>query len=251
MIHILHKDVYNTRIESDEYVLVECDTIPFNLVEICDYILSKNAKPLLSIKYGCYSYIKTKKSELSDYEAGICIVSQYNNNFMNTFVFDDTELDLTKPIYINESKTIKDFIKHLDLTGVEYTDLNYEELSSRLDTIDVEAFDFKTDIVKSRNCEKSLERILSVCMRNIRNNGYGSEYMDRLQKELQQYSRYGLTNMIYDVYTYYRGWQHLLLRGSANNSLVLFLLGVSRIDPIMFDLPFERFVNSYKMYEEV
>jgi len=249
MIHVKHEEVFNIRIIPHEYVLVECEEIPFNLVEISDHIISKNAFPLFSIKHDCYSFIKIKKSDLSSPDAGLCIVSGHNNNFINTFVFESEKIDMSKPIYITETKNIADFTKHLDKNGVEYREMNYIDLGQYIKSMNPDKFEFKTDVVKSRTTEDVSGRVLSICMRSIRDNQYGIEYKNRLEEEMMKYSRYGLVNLIYDVYCFSKAWDHLLLRGSANNSLVLYLLGISVIDPIRDDRPFERFINGNKMFE--
>jgi len=73
------------------------------------------------------------------------------------------------------------------------------------------------------------------------------EYIDRIKYELKiirdkKFSRYFLTmKAIMDI-----ARQHMLIgpgRGSAAGSLVAYVLGVTNLDPIEYDLSFERFLN--------
>lgn len=74
------------------------------------------------------------------------------------------------------------------------------------------------------------------------------EYLERLHRELTQIEKREMTDLI----------RHLLYlvdhfktnevvwgvgRGSSCASLVLFLLGINKIDPIMFDIPMEEFLR--------
>ena len=73
------------------------------------------------------------------------------------------------------------------------------------------------------------------------------EYIDRIKYELgiikgKKFSRYFLTmKAIMDI-----AREHMLIgpgRGSAAGSLVAYVLGVTNLDPIEYDLSFERFLN--------
>ena len=74
------------------------------------------------------------------------------------------------------------------------------------------------------------------------------ELKKRLEKELEIISKRGLAAFIliaWDLMEYAR--KHDILvgpgRGSAPGALVLYLLGVTQVDPIRFGLPFERWTN--------
>lgn len=93
------------------------------------------------------------------------------------------------------------------------------------------------------NLKDKLERELLIIDRY--NNG---EYVDRMNMELEILNRLGFTDYIL------LNWQVLNFcfenkiptgagRGSAAGSLILYLLGVTNIDPIKYDLYFERFVS--------
>lgn len=75
------------------------------------------------------------------------------------------------------------------------------------------------------------------------------EYIDRLKMEMEVLMEAGLADyflVVRDIIKWARNQEQLTGagRGSAAGSLVLYLLGVTHIDPIEFNLLFERFYNS-------
>lgn len=75
-----------------------------------------------------------------------------------------------------------------------------------------------------------------------------SKYRDRLKYELDVINRMGFCNYFLVVYDYVKfAKTHDILvgpgRGSAAGSLVSYLLNITTIDPIEYDLLFERFLN--------
>ena len=76
-------------------------------------------------------------------------------------------------------------------------------------------------------------------------------YKDRLILEIKRifkmkFEKYFL--IIYDIVEYCHKNNILTgARGSAGGSFVCYLLGISRVDPIRYDLMFDRFLNEYRM----
>ncbi|KXT29276.1 DNA polymerase III, alpha subunit [Candidatus Phytoplasma oryzae] len=76
-------------------------------------------------------------------------------------------------------------------------------------------------------------------------------YLERLEKELNiikkiSYEKYFL--IVYDLISYAKKKKILLGpgRGSSSSSLVCFLLGITEVDPLLYNLIFERFLNLYR-----
>ncbi|WBL31381.1 helix-hairpin-helix domain-containing protein [Candidatus Phytoplasma sacchari] len=76
-------------------------------------------------------------------------------------------------------------------------------------------------------------------------------YTERLLKELKiiqkkSYEKYFL--IIYDLISYAKNKKILVGpgRGSSASSLICFLLGITEIDPVLYNLIFERFLNLYR-----
>ena len=79
-----------------------------------------------------------------------------------------------------------------------------------------------------------------------------NEYLDRLNKELKVIDEMGFNDYFLIVYDYvlYAKKHNILVgpgRGSAAGSLVSYTLGITDIDPIKYNLLFERFLNSERV----
>lgn len=80
------------------------------------------------------------------------------------------------------------------------------------------------------------------------NNNVPKEYLKRLDKELSVIDKMGFNDYFLIVYDYvlYAKKNHILVgpgRGSAAGSLVSYTLGITDIDPLKYNLLFERFLN--------
>ena len=91
--------------------------------------------------------------------------------------------------------------------------------------------------IKERNLEKTLQE----------NSGQAKEIKERIEYELgvikeKGYSPYFL--VVADILRFARERNILTTtRGSAAGSMVSYLIGITNIDPILYELPFERFLN--------
>jgi DNA polymerase III subunit alpha len=87
-----------------------------------------------------------------------------------------------------------------------------------------------------------------LCERGLQQRGLGAdpEAKSRLREELaivEATSLAGYFLIAYDITRWVRRRGHTMaLRGSAGNSLVCFLLGITDVDPLRFRLPLERFL---------
>ena len=82
------------------------------------------------------------------------------------------------------------------------------------------------------------------------------EYIERAKSELEIIKKLGFTDyflMVWDVINFCERNKIAtgLGRGSAAGSLILYLIGVTKIDPIKYDLYFERFVSEVRAKSQV
>ena len=80
------------------------------------------------------------------------------------------------------------------------------------------------------------------------NNNVPKTYLDRLFYELEIINKMGFSNYFLVVYDFirYAKKKNILVgpgRGSAAGSLVAYSLGITEIDPLKYNLLFERFLN--------
>ena len=99
----------------------------------------------------------------------------------------------------------------------------------------IDEFQYLTNL-----CQKGLNKRL--------NNNIEKKYQDRLNYELSVINKMGFCNYFLVVYDYvkYAKKNNILVgpgRGSAPGSLVAYTLGITEIDPIKYNLLFERFLN--------
>ena len=73
------------------------------------------------------------------------------------------------------------------------------------------------------------------------------EYSDRLEDELKTIEKLGMADYFLLVYEYVKWCKDenilVMARGSASGSLVCFLLGITQVDPIKWNLTFDRFLT--------
>ncbi len=97
--------------------------------------------------------------------------------------------------------------------------------------------------------ENSEEKIKNICLKSLKEKGLDKDekYISRLNYELDIIRQKGFTQyflFVYEIISYAKANNILFLgRGSAASSLVSYLLGITEIDPIKFNLYFERFLN--------
>lgn len=168
--------------------------------------------------------------------------------------------------YLREKKNIDDEIvldekfQHL---------LSHEQILKLYDKQDIEnanylAFKAETDlkiektglpIFSNDNKLSSKEYLISLCKKGLRvrlKNNIIKEYLDRLKYELKiitdmSFEDYFL--IVYDIVRYSKK-NNIMIgpgRGSAAGSLVSYCLGITEIDPIKYNLLFERFLNPQRI----
>lgn len=95
--------------------------------------------------------------------------------------------------------------------------------------------------------EQALRRILNERWRTRFPDGMSADVIERVKYELGVVEKMGFSPYFLIVFDYVN-WarEHGIVcqpRGSAGGSMVLYLLGISDLDPLRWDLPFERFLN--------
>ena len=93
-----------------------------------------------------------------------------------------------------------------------------------------------------------LKKLCTIGIKKLFGDIVSRKYVDRLKYELDVINKMGFCNyfLIVSDYVSFAKSQGILVgpgRGSAAGSLVSYLLGITTIDPIRYDLLFERFLN--------
>ncbi len=155
--------------------------------------------------------------------------------------FESVKTDKTKNYLLSYEEYKQNYIE--DLKNNEYIYDTCHIVLSKLDNLIPE---YKcTDGMDSYTylkelCKQGLKRLFGESVKSI--------YIDRLKYELQVINSMGFCNYFLIVYDYVKFAKEkgILVgpgRGSAAASLVSYLLNITTIDPIKYNLLFERFLN--------
>lgn len=164
----------------------------------------------------------------------------------------------------NNDQYAKELISMFETTDVSWIKL-YKESSKNEDYL-VENCNFVYDTdtrhlpAYEMNEEESSEfstnedLFISLCTAGFKNKNFDNpeKYIDRLKKEIKVLKMGDVVDyflILHDIVRYAVDKKMLtgIGRGSAGGSLVAYLLGIIHVDPLEFDLLFERFLNSGRM----
>jgi DNA polymerase-3 subunit alpha len=107
---------------------------------------------------------------------------------------------------------------------------------------------------ESNNFNTNEELFLDILKQGFKNRNIDdvSKYVDRVKKEVAVLKMGDVIDYflsLHDIIKYAKSKNMLtgIGRGSAGGSLVAFLMGITQVDPMEFDLLFERFLNEGRM----
>ena len=199
----------------------------------------------------------------------------YNNKYIGYSTKDEKKNSLlitNNVVYINDIKMFNkediiytNYLNELSGNNIDFNDryFNYSNLDSYelneldkiCDLLNVEIPINKRYIPKYKKDIDSFEFLSNLALKGLKkrlNNKVSKEYLDRLKYELSVIKKMGFVDYFLIVYDYvlYAKKNDILVgpgRGSAAGSLVSYVIGITDIDPIKYNLLFERFLN----YERV
>ena len=200
-------------------------------------------------------------NELSFFE-NIYITYSNSNELINAKVITNNT------VFINDIKVLKEsdlkYLNILDkLSGrdeIKYSNnyyikknelINEEEINNIVSLIDLELPFNNRYIPKYRIDIDSYKFLSNLAIKGLNkrlNNNVSDKYIKRLNYELDVIKRMNFVDYFLIVYDYvlYAKKNNILVgpaRGSAAGSLVSYSIGITDIDPIKYDLMFERFLN--------
>ena len=190
----------------------------------------------------------------NDNERKNILTTSYNGLYLK----DIRLIDEKDNNYISYLELIKNGLTKSDLEINKYTSLDEYIIENNLDNLD--EFIGKIDIKfpekpnylpKYKTVEEPFKLLTSLCLKGLNKRFFGevkNEYKERLNYELNVIKEMGFVDYFLIVYDYvlYAKKNNIAVgpgRGSAAGSLVSYCLGITEIDPIKYDLLFERFLN--------
>jgi len=202
----------------------------------------------------------------NDIYIGLSNTNHLNKNYDEIRSFlrrnDIKILPIHKCLYLtSEDEIVYESIKKIDGKEEkidEFTDYCFLtnptfdiDLSDFISSINLNLYQDKISLPRYPNKEniKSSEYLYALCHKGLNKRGkYFPNYIERLNYELKVINNMGYDDYFLIVWDYikYAKKNDILVgpgRGSAAGSLVAYCLGISDVDPIKFDLLFERFLN--------
>ena len=177
----------------------------------------------------------------------ICYLNDFDDIYLKylTAIKNSQLIENVENVLINNNLILeKDLLKlNFDLTN------NYE--ITKMCNIKIEHED---NLIPKFKCPDSLDSytyLKKLCidgLKKIFGNTVNKIYVDRLKKELEIINKMGFCNYFLIVWDYvkYAKENSIVVgpgRGSAASSLVAYVLNITTIDPIKYNLLFERFLN--------
>ena len=204
-------------------------------------------------KYTFRGY-KNKEQRIT-YNTDNCV---YMNDIRYFEKNDNKYLKILK--YIKDGKTIRDnneleeykyFYKESDIDNIFKSDLkNNYKINSLCNVV----ISISSDLLPVYDCPNNYDAytyLKKLCIQGLKEK-FGThvykKYQDRLKYELEVINKMGFCNYFLVVWDYvkFAKSNNILVgpgRGSAAGSLVSYLLDITTIDPLKYDLLFERFLN--------
>ena len=245
------------------YNLVKIETIKESR-DLSFEDIEKHKEGLICICFDDETYEKYKNTFKDIY---IGVSSKKEENYKNyNKVFIKKTLYLEKAMYkylpylhmIRDGKTIRDGLEFISQDNYLYDNnmvfdlVSAECINNTLEIANQCNITFKKELSMPKyEVENPQEFIKSLSMKGLAkrlNNNVTKEYLDRLNYELDIIIKMHFENYFLVVYDYikYAKQKGILVgpgRGSAAGSLVSYCLGITDVDPIKYNLLFERFLN--------
>ena len=214
--------------------------LPYKYLSIFDQV-----KNIFDDFYLSYGNDFEKKNALVKYDKCVYI------NEVCTFGFQDVK-------YMKILRSIET-TEEIDLQ--EYSDAYLDRDIKDADSYTTKSFSELINLEIPKDCkyiphydmniDNSYEYLCNLCKKGLSrrlNNQVTEEYSSRLKMELDVINNMGFVDYFLIVYDYvkYAKKNNILVgpgRGSAAGSLVSYCLGITNVDPIEYDLLFERFLN--------
>ncbi len=240
----------------NERLITEEDIKKYNDSVICiiPYLYKENYKELEKIYDNTYLGYTTKNEEKESLLITKNIVFFRENLYLNK-----NDSDILPYLYkIRDGKTISDNIDY-EINNHELNIKNILDLTDNIGLINTIriADECNLEFPKAKNllpiyeCENPEQYLFELCKVGLTKRLNGTipkNYQERLTYELKIINDMGFPNYFLVVYDFIKFAKKngILVgpgRGSAAGSLVAYSLGITDINPIEYDLLFERFLN--------
>ena len=234
----------NTIIQERDLTISDLKLYFYNVIGVIPYESKDLYEEIKNIFNEVYVSYK------NDYEKNNVLVMSDKVLYLNiitSFKEEDTK-------YYHILDSIRDDNKELNKELSYPVDLkeDYQRVSDFVNNIDMKIDKNKRYIPEyNKEIKDSYAYLCALCKKGLTkrlNNNVPLEYMNRLKYELNVINKMGFVNYFLIVYDYvkYAKTHNIFVgagRGSAAGSLVSYAIGITNIDPLKYNLLFERFLN--------
>ncbi len=237
----------NTIINEREISILELKNLSDNILCIIPYASREIYNDLDFINYRYLGY--ENKDELQN--SLIITEKVIYVNDIRCFKLEDQKYFK----YLNLLKEEEREFQHAYFDYHDLTEFDLMQITNFVDLIDVKIPFGKRYIPKYLKDGDSFHYLTNLCLKGLKkrlNNQVPQIYLERLKYELSVINKMDFVDYFLIVYDYvlYAKKNNILVgpgRGSAAGSLVSYVIGITNIDPLKYNLLFERFLN----YERV
>ena len=238
----------NTIIQEREINYIDLKSHSKDIIGVLPYksvSVFEQVKDIFEYFYLSYGNDFEKKNALVKYDKCVYI------NEVSTFGFQDVKyMKILRSIETTEEIDLQEYSDAYLDRDVKEEDSNTTKSFSELINLEIPK-DGKYIPHYDMNIDNSYEYLCNLCKKGLSrrlNNQVTEEYSSRLKMELDVINNMGFVDYFLIVYDYvkYAKKNNILVgpgRGSAAGSLVSYCLGITNVDPIEYDLLFERFLN--------
>ena len=246
------------------YNLVKIETIK-NKRELTEEDIKKYKSGLICVCLSKEAYLKYKDI-FNDIYIGVSSKKEENDYKEYETVYINKTLYLDKNMYkylpyifmIRDGKTIKDGLDFVYQNNYLYDNnevfdiASSKSINNTLKIANMCDFTLKKELYMPKyDVDNPKEYLKALSIKGLKrrlNNNVPQEYVDRLNHELKIILDMHFENYFLVVYDYikYAKQNNILVgpgRGSAAGSLVSYCLGITEVDPLKYNLLFERFLN--------
>ena len=204
----------------------------------------------------------SENNDIKDIFEDYYIYSENDDNYFplhKTLCLNKDDLETLKYMHmLRDNKVISDDYEfNSDVCYKKINDSRYNEFINKCNLVlpkyELNLPDYcRFNSTLGLNSNDYLENLSIAGLNKRLNNKIPIKYKERLLHEIDVIKKMGFANYFLIVYDYikYAKTHDILVgpgRGSAAGSLVSFSLGITDVDPIKYDLLFERFLNSERI----
>ena len=214
--------------------------LPYTSIDIFDQV-----KDIFNNFYLCYGNDYEKKNAFIKHDKCVYLNEVCTYNF-----YDVKYMKILRNIDTNEEVNLQEYSDaYLDKEVSDDYINSTLEFSNLIDIVIPKNSKYIPHY--DSNIEDSYQYLCTLCKKGLEkrlNGNVSKEYNERLLMELNVINNMGFVDYFLIVYDYvkFAKKNNILVgpgRGSAAGSLVSYCLGITNVDPIEYDLLFERFLN--------